>query len=600
MEGHVSPGEYKDVVLFLATVGVIVPLFRRWRISPILGFLGAGVVLGPFGLGALSGAFPWLGYFTIANPGEIAQLAEFGVVFLLFMIGLELSWERLRLMRRWVFGMGALQVTLCLAAIALAGMTLGLDIAPAVAIGAALALSSTAVVMQILTEHKRQHSPAGRATFSVLLFQDLAVAPILVTLAILGRGGDGEAFSPRLLLAFAPAALGVMILVAFGRLLLRPMLKSVARAKSEELFMAACLLVVIGAGLVSALTGLSMALGAFIAGLLLAETEYRHEVEVTIEPFKGLLLGLFFLSVGIGLDLSLLAAQPWAILGMSVGVVVLNATVVFGLGRLFGLPWRGALEAGLLLAGGGEFAYVILSAAMGDGIVPRPLGQMVLVSSTISMMCIPLLAALGLKLGGRRTGGQGLAAEPAVPPAADPAEAEAPKVLVVGYGRVGKLVGDMLHRHDIAWVAAERDPKLVEAARHAGEAIYFGDASRQEFLRRCGLETAPALVVTMDSPEGVEAIVATARAMRPDLTIVARARDARQAQRLYELGATDAVPETVEASLQLSEAVLVEIGVPMGLIIASIHERRDEFRKALNRPEALGGRVRRYRRAQEN
>lgn len=600
MEGHVSPGEYKDVVLFLATAGVIVPLFRRWRISPILGFLGAGVVLGPFGLGALSGAFPWLGYFTIANPGEIAQLAEFGVVFLLFMIGLELSWERLRLMRRWVFGMGALQVTLCLAAIALAGMTLGLDIAPAVAIGAALALSSTAVVMQILTEHKRQHSPAGRATFSVLLFQDLAVAPILVTLAILGRGGDGEAFSPRLLLAFAPAALGVMILVAFGRLLLRPMLKSVARAKSEELFMAACLLVVIGAGLVSALTGLSMALGAFIAGLLLAETEYRHEVEVTIEPFKGLLLGLFFLSVGIGLDLSLLAAQPWAILGMSVGVVVLNATVVFGLGRLFGLPWRGALEAGLLLAGGGEFAYVILSAAMGDGIVPRPLGQMVLVSSTISMMCIPLLAALGLKLGGRRTGGQGLAAEPTVPPAADPAEAEAPKVLVVGYGRVGKLVGDMLHRHDIAWVAAERDPKLVEAARHAGEAIYFGDASRQEFLRRCGLETAPALVVTMDSPEGVEAIVATARAMRPDLTIVARARDARQAQRLYELGATDAVPETVEASLQLSEAVLVEIGVPMGLIIASIHERRDEFRKALNRPEALGGRVRRYRRAQEN
>ncbi|MGH6999114.1 MAG: cation:proton antiporter, partial [Phenylobacterium sp.] len=346
-------------------------------------------------------------------------------------------------------------------------------------------------------------------------------------LAILGRGGDGEAFSPRLLLAFAPAALGVMILVAFGRLLLRPMLKSVARAKSEELFMAACLLVVIGAGLVSALTGLSMALGAFIAGLLLAETEYRHEVEVTIEPFKGLLLGLFFLSVGIGLDLSLLAAKPWAILGMSVGVVALNATVVFGLGRLFGLPWRGALEAGLLLAGGGEFAYVILSAAMGDGIVPRPLGQMVLVSSTISMMCIPLLAALGLKLGGRKTGGQGLSAEPVAAPTAD--GAETPKVLVVGYGRVGKLVGDMLHRHDIAWVAAERDPKLVEAARHAGEAIYFGDASRQEFLRRCGLETAPALVVTMDSPEGVEAIVATARAMRPDLTIVARARDARQA-----------------------------------------------------------------------
>jgi CPA2 family monovalent cation:H+ antiporter-2 len=209
-------------------------------------------------------------------------------------------------------------------------------------------------------------------------------------------------------------------------------------------------------------------------------------------------------------------------------------------------------------------------------------------------MCIPLLAALGLKLGGRKTQGEGLSPDPA--PVAD---GEKPRVLVVGYGRVGRLVGEMLNRHDIPWVAAERDPRLVEAARRAGESIFFGDASRPEFLKRCGLETAPSLVVTMDAPEGVEVIVATARQMRPDLTIVARARDARHAQRLYELGATDAVPETVEASLQLSEAVLVEIGVPMGLIIASIHERRDEFRKSLNRPEALGGRARRYRRNME-
>ncbi|CAN5861990.1 cation:proton antiporter [soil metagenome] len=591
MEGHVSPGEYKDVILFLATAGVIVPLFRRWRISPILGFLGAGVVLGPYGLGALSDTFPWVGYFTIDNPQEVGQLAEFGVVFLLFMIGLELSWERLRLMRRYVFGMGALQVGLCIAAIAGVAITFGVDPMAAVAIGAALALSSTAMVMPILTEQKRQHSTAGRATFSVLLFQDLAVAPILITLAILGRSSGDLAFSPKILLAFAPAVLGIVGLVVFGRLLLRPMLKSVARAKSEELFMAACLLVVIGAGLVSALTGLSMALGAFIAGLLLAETEYRHEVEVTIEPFKGLLLGLFFLSVGIGLDLSILAAQPLLVLGMAIGLIALNASVVFGLARLFGLRSPPAIEAGLLLAGGGEFAFVILSAAMGDGIVDRAIGQTVLVSSTLSMMCIPLLAALGLRLGGRKVSGEGLSPEPA--PAAD---GEAARVLVVGYGRVGRLVGEMLSRHDIPWVAAERDPRLVEAARRAGESIFFGDASRPEFLKRCGLETAPSLVVTMDAPEGVEAIVATARQMRPDLTIVARARDARHAQRLYELGATDAVPETVEASLQLSEAVLVEIGVPMGLIIASIHERRDEFRKSLNRPEALGGRGRRYRR----
>jgi CPA2 family monovalent cation:H+ antiporter-2 len=334
-----------------------------------------------------------------------------------------------------------------------------------------------------------------------------------------------------------------------------------------------------------------MALGAFIAGLLLAETEYRHEVEVTIEPFKGLLLGLFFLSVGIGLDLSILAAQPLTVLGITVGLITLNASVVFGLARAFKLPWRSAAEAALLLAGGGEFAFVILSAAMGDKLVDRSFGQMILVSSTLSMMCIPFLAGLGLKLGGRKTGGENLAAEPEIP-----GDVEAPRVLVVGYGRVGRLVGDMLGRHDIPWVAAERDPKLVEAGRRAGQHVFYGDASRPEFLKRCGLENAPALVVTMDAPDGVETIVAIARGMRPDLTIVARARDARQAQRLYELGATDAVPETVEASLQLSEAVLVEIGVPMGLVIASIHERRDEFRKALNRPEALGGRARRYRR----
>jgi len=590
MESQVSPGSYKDLVLFLATAGVVVPLFRRWRISPIIGFLAAGVVLGPFGLGSLTGAAGWLNYFTVENPEEIAQLAEFGVVFLLFTIGLELSWERLRLMRRYVFGLGAAQVTLSIAVIAGVAMAFGQSALTAAAVGAALALSSTAIVMPVLVESKRQHSLAGRATFSVLLFQDLAVAPILVTLAILG-GREADALSPRLLLTFAPAALGVLALLVAGRLLLRPMLRSVARAKSEELFMAACLLVVIGAGLVSALTGLSMAIGAFIAGLLLAETEYRHEVEVTIEPFKGLLLGLFFLSVGIGLDLSLLAAAPVFVLGMSLGMIVLNGAVVFGLARLFGLPRAAALEAGLLLAGGGEFAFVILSSAMGAGIVDHALGQSVLVAATLSMMCIPLLASVGSRLAGRKP-------EPSEAPveAAPDGAPAGSQVLIVGYGRVGRLVGEMLNRHQIPWIAAERDPKLVDAGRREGQAIYFGDASRPEFLRRCGLSEALALVVTMDNTEGAEAVVGLARAMNPKLAIVARARDARHAQRLYELGATDAVPETVEASLQLSETILVEIGVPMGLVIASIHERRDEYRAALNRPEALGGRTRRFRR----
>jgi len=372
---------------------------------------------------------------------------------------------------------------------------------------------------------------------------------------------------------------------------LRPMMRSVAKAKSEELFVAACLLVVIGAGLISALTGLSMALGAFIAGLLLAESEFRHKVEVTIEPFKGLLLGLFFVSIGIGLNVPMLLDRPIQILGAAMGLIGVNAAVVFGLARLFRLSWRASAEAALLLAGAGEFAFVILGQAMEQRLVARATGEAILVAATLSMTCIPLLAALGAKLGGRRISPSELPAE-ADGTAQNAAAAAEPRVLIAGYGRVGRLVGEMLSRHDIPWVAAEQDPRLVETARRAGQAIYFGDASNADFLIRCGFPEAPALVVTMDNPDGVEAIVATARGMRGDLTIVARARDARHAQRLYDLGATDAVPETVEASLQLSEALLVEIGVPMGLVIASIHERRDEFRKALNRPEALGGRTR--------
>jgi CPA2 family monovalent cation:H+ antiporter-2 len=590
MAAEVDPTQYKDAVLFLATAGIVIPLFRRWKISPILGFLAAGVALGPFGLGALHEQAPWLAAFTIANPAEIAQLAEFGVVFLLFMIGLELSWERLRLLRRLVFGLGAAQVSVCTAVIAAGAYMLGQPVLSAVSIGAALALSSTAIVMPILADQKRQHTPQGRAVFSVLLFQDLAVAPILVTIAVLGSqaaGGAVEDFNlPRILMAFAPAVAGILAIIFAGRLLLRPMLRSVARAKSDELFMAASLLIVIGAGLAAALTGLSMALGAFIAGLLLAETEYRRQVEVTIQPFKGLLLGLFFLSVGSSLDLAALARDPLQLVGLALGILLLKGVVVFTLCRLFRLAWTKAMEAVLLLAAGGEFAFVILGSAMTQGLVDPGAAQAVLVATTLSMFCLPVFAEIGKRIGTRQSQS---ATAPLSPPPPQDSGIE-PAVLVVGFGRVGRLVGDMLTRHEIAWCAVDRDPKLVEAGRRAGHKIHFGEASRAEFLQRCGLDAAKALVVTMDSPEGAESVVAQARSLRPDLIIVARARDDRHAKTLYELGATDAVPETIEASLQLSEAVLVDIGVPMGLVIASIHERRDEFRKLLNRPDALGGR----------
>jgi CPA2 family monovalent cation:H+ antiporter-2 len=584
-----SPADYKDLVLFLATAGIVAPLFKRLKLNPILGFLIAGVILGPFGLGALSHTFPWLDYVTVDNPQEIAQLAEFGVVFLLFMIGLELSWERLRLMRKLVFGLGALQMIGCSLSLGGIAMALGQQPVAALAIGAALTLSSTAIAVPVLVERKRLHAEGGRATFSVLLFQDLAVAPILITLAILGRG-DGT-FGLRDLLALGPAVVGLGIIVLFGRLALRPMMRSVAKAKSEEMFMAACLLVIIGAGLVASLSGLSMALGAFVAGILLAETEYRHEVEVKIEPFKGLLLSLFFVSLGIRLDLSLLVASPGLVLGVAVGLIVVKGVMILGMGRLFGLSNRASIEAALTLAAGGEFAFVILDNAMAASVVSDQIGQAVLVAATLTMFLIPVLSAVGGRLAKR--------APAPVTEAPDlvglQSEEPAGRVLVVGYGRVGRLVGDMLDRHELPWIAIDRDPSFVQQGRRAGHRVYFGDASRVELLERCGLDHARAVVVTMDSPEAAEAVVATARGHRPDLTIVARARDARHAARLYELGATDAVPETIEASLQLSEAVLVDIGVPMGLVIASIHERRDEYRKVLNRPDALGGKRKRLR-----
>jgi K+:H+ antiporter len=584
-----TAGDYTDIVLFLATAGVAVPILHRWKLSPILGFLGAGVVLGPFGLGALQGALPWLRYVTIGNSAAMAQLAEFGVVFLLFAIGLELSWERLWTMRRLVFGLGGLQVITCTAAIAGAAMLLGQPPVAAVLLGAALALSSTAVVLPLLAGQKRQFSRPGRAAFAVLLLQDLAVAPLLVTIAVIG-GHRGEAFSPGLLLAFAPAALGLVALVVLGRLVLRPMMRSVARADSEELFVAASLLVVLGAGLVAALSGLSMALGAFVAGLLLAETEYRKQVEKTVEPFKGLLLGLFFVSIGLGLDLSLLAARPGLIVGLMLGLLVINGAVIFGLSRLFGLGARAAAESALLLAAGGEFAFVLLHAAVREGLLEGPLVQTVLVSSTLSMFCIPLLAAASARLGRARPRN----ARHVVPDAEATAR---PKVLVVGYGRVGRLVADMLTRHGIPWTAVERVPARIEAARWEGHHdVYFGDAAQPELLQRFGLDSALAVVVTMDSPEAAEEVVAAARALQPALPILARARDAAEAQRLYELGVSEAVPETIEASLQLSEALLARLGVPTEQLAASIHRRRDEFRRKLAAGDAAPGGGRRLRR----
>ena len=566
---------YKELLLFLGTAGVIVPLFARLQMSPVFGFLATGVILGPFVLGALAAEVPWLASFAISNVEQIAHLSEFGIAFLLFMIGLELSWERLIQMRRLVFGLGALQVIVSTIVLASAAIALGQGPASAAVLGAALAMSSTAIVLPSLDERKRLDSTTGRATFAVLLFQDLAVAPLLFMVATLGAG-EGLGLRTGLLYALVPAVVTLAALVGLGRLVLRPLFQLVAATRSDELFVAACLLVVIGTGLVTAASGQSMALGAFIAGLLLAETEYRRQIEVTIQPFQGLLLGLFFMSVGAGLDLSQLVARPLHILAVAIGFVLAKFLVLWPIAIAMGLPNRGAREVAVLLGPGGEFALILIGAAVAVNVVPAAAAATAAVAATFSMFTIPLLVRLSERAGSRKH-----ADDLTQPSLAPPPETNPQQVIIVGFGRVGELVGQMLARHGIPFLAIDNNPDLV--ARDGGNQnkILYGDLTKPELLRRCGIGSARALVVTLDVPTAVEKVITAARAERPDLIIMARARDTAHAGKLYKLGVTDAVPETIEASLQLSEAVLIEIGIPMGAIIASIHEKRDEFRRIL-------------------
>ena len=579
MTGAIQFDSYREALVFLGTAGVVVPLFHRLKVSPVLGFLLAGAALGPFGLGRLAAEHEFARIFTIADVESVSRLAELGLVFLLFMIGLELSWERLARLRRLVFGLGLAQVAVCTTVLALAGRYwFGVQAAPSILMGAALAMSSTAVVMPVLSEARRINRAPGRVAFSVLLLQDLMVAPALFLVSVLAESRQG--FSGfQAVSAFLPAFLALGGLIVFGRLLLRPLFRLVASVQLTELFMAACLLVVVGEALVTAAAGLSMGLGAFIAGLLLAETEFRREIEVTIEPFKGLLLGLFFVSVGAGLDIGAVVADPAPVFVNALGLVAIKAAIIFPLALLFGIDRRSALEAALLLAPGGEFAFALLTTAIGAGVLPGRHGADAMLIVTVTIFAIPLLGRLGAAFARRPT--EPDEDEAAIARFAPEGPIGEGRVVIAGFGRIGSLVGDMLSRHDVPYFAVEDVVSIVAEARARGVEIYWGNATRREFLLRCGLEQARALVVTVSNPRAAAEIVRLAHEIREDLTIVARARDAGHATELYELGATDAIPETIEASLQLAETALVDIGVPMGYVIASIHEKRDEYRRLL-------------------
>ena len=584
MAATINIDTYSDALVVLGTAGVVVPLVRWWGISPILGYLGAGALLGPFGLGSFVPSLPVLYWFTILNDQNVAGIAELGIVFLLFVIGLELSYERLMTMRRLVFGLGSLQVVATTAVISGLALAAGFEGPVAIILGACLALSSTAVVIEVLSSQGRLATSAGRVSFAALLAQDLAVVPILLFISILGAGSGGSILA-SLATALFHAGAALSAIVIFGRTLLRPLFRLVASVNSSELFIAAILFVIVGAGVVAAQAGLSMALGAFVAGLLLAETEYRKAVEATVEPFKGLLLGLFFFTVGMKIDVRELLRDPALLIACVAGLIAIKALLILAIGRLFRVSWPASLEAGLLLGPGGEFAFVGLGMATTLGLVSAPLASFTLAVVALTMALIPALSLAGRTMAARMKAATPIASELLVQPAAQTKHA-----IVVGHGRVGKVVCSLLKEHNVPYIATDLDAPSVTQDRRRGLDVYYGDATQPAFLKTCGLMDASGIIITNRSQAGIDDIVRHVRELRPNIVIIARARDATHARHLYEMGVTDAVPETIEASLQLSEAALVGLGVPTGRVIASIHEKRDVFRHDLQRAATKAGR----------
>lgn len=576
-------GVYREALVFLGTAGVLIPVMTRFRVSPVLGFLVAGLVLGPHSLGRIGADLPWLSYVTITSQDAVDRLAELGVAFLLFTIGLELSFDRLWTMRRLVFGLGMSQVVLTTAAISGIALIFGNTVESSLVIGACLALSSTAIVLQLLAEQKRLATVAGRSIFAVLLAQDLAVVPILFLIVVFGKAagdaaGGGAASTGAvwlgLAMALVQAAAAILLIIGFGRLVLRRLFRLVASTHNRELFMATILFVVVGTSLVTHVAGLSMALGAFLAGLVLAETEFRRQVEVDIEPFKGMLLGLFFISVGMRIDLAEVARYPAMVATSVIGMTALKALVIAGLTWLFRLSRPVIAEASLLLAGGGEFAFLVLGLASSSGLVTREVEQFMLLVSSGTMMLTPYLARLSRKASARARKAVAVAAGHT-----DPAPSDSPRIILVGYGRVGRIVGDILNKQGKPFIGIDVDPEAVARARKAGVNVVYGDATQRAFLRKCGLGDAPAVVVTMHDAAAAEHVVAAARAERADLPVIVRARDADHAARLFTLGATEVIREVLEASFEIASTVLQALGMPVGKVIAVIHDERDTRKK---------------------
>ncbi|QYF94145.1 cation:proton antiporter [Massilia sp. PAMC28688] len=569
-EQHAFPF-LREILLFLALAGILIPLLARLRVNQVLGFLAAGVLLGPFGLGLLAGDLPWLSYLTFPREEGVVALAELGVIFLMFMIGLELSAARLWSLRRWVFGAGSAQVLLSAAAIGSAIWWFTGRLDTAIILGLVLSLSSTAVVMQLLTAQHSTATPLGQAAFSVLMLQDLAVVPLLILVGAMS-GGASASLGVLVLAAMAKAALAIAVIYLVGGRVVQPMFRAFASHRQPDVFMALTLLTTLGIAALSAAAGLSMALGALIAGVLLAETEFTHEVELMIAPFKGLLMGLFFMTVGMGMDVRQIVAHPWLLLSAVLALIGVKALIVAMLFRLGGLPWGRAAEGGLLLGQGGEFAFIVIGYATQGALIDTNLGQMVLLAVGLSLFATPPLARLGRIIGERRQ-----AADDAAAALRDQADLEAARgrIIIAGFGRVGRQLAKLLTEQGIAFVAFETEASLVAQARAEGYPVFFGDASRPELLRRVDAGSAPAILLTMDHAASAVHAVRGIRREFPQVALYARSRDEKHACDLKLAGATIVVPETLEAGLQLS-AFALEAG---GLEVAHVDRLIDAERK---------------------
>lgn len=561
MSPEFAKSGFSDALVVLGAAGIVIPAFARMRITPVIGFILVGIITGPYALGALASRYEWLHMLSISDAHRIEPFAELGIILLLFAAGLHISFRRLRSMRRSVFGLGSTELIGCAVLIGAGLLATGAPVHAAIALGLALALSSTALVLPI----SGTDGPVGKAAFSMLLFEDLALVPMLFLIELIGGHAEASGF-------IRTAVLGVIVvagMLIIGRFALGSLFAQAARTKNPELFLAVSLLTVILASLATAAVGLSPILGALIAGILIAETDYHAEVEAIVAPLGGLALGIFLITVGMRIDLNVLVRDWPMILGAALAVLVVKAVVTTLLVRASGARMGNAVETGVMMASPSETSLIVLTTAGSVGLLSGAVTGFWTTVTAIGLTVTPVLAAAGKRMGRRVEHQAHLNAED---------EPAAGRTIIFGFGRVGRIVADMLREHDRPYLAIDSDVDTIRSAQEGGYKVMYGDVSRPEFADRLRLGSAAALVLTMDDPVQVARIARRVRGWVPDLPIIARARDTTQAARLYKAGVTDAVPETLEASLQLSEAVLVDIGLAMGPVIASIHEKRDQLR----------------------